>query len=428
MHIASTTRRDFLRTVSATAIVLVSRRTEGQTTTSFTDWGWPQPYERISDRSVKWLQDRGWWPLPVVKQPVYSGPNATWYAMDHLGLLAKRGVEAKFSTLLTGPAVIEAFVSGKIAVGHSGNLPFITMVEHSVPVVGFAVEAPNTKIALVVPTDSKLQRFSDLKGREKPAGIALIVGGASHFYFGLAAQRHGLTQGKDYILQNMGNAEMATMPKGVDALIPWEPHRTLMTKIRKLGREIDVVFPYNFIMGYSFFRRELQDNAPDVAQALVDAYIEAQLWIRRNPSPALELVKSIRELEGFPPELLAQQLATYNNLYKPTGYFLYDDFWSAENIRLADWLKDNNVTRRRLSREDLSKNHASRYQEQTYKRLGWRVPSQPPWIPKGWSGKIGTIPYPEYLQQDNLQQPQAWPEPGDLVAPWSFGGRMYQPG
>jgi sulfonate transport system substrate-binding protein len=23
----------------------------------FTDWGWPTPYEKVSDKSVKWLQD-----------------------------------------------------------------------------------------------------------------------------------------------------------------------------------------------------------------------------------------------------------------------------------------------------------------------------------------------------------------------------------
>jgi sulfonate transport system substrate-binding protein len=30
---------------------------------SSTDWGWPQPYEKVSDKSVAWLKEKGWWPL-----------------------------------------------------------------------------------------------------------------------------------------------------------------------------------------------------------------------------------------------------------------------------------------------------------------------------------------------------------------------------
>lgn len=421
-------RRGFLRTAGGyTAVILAQTGHAYAANPSFTDWGWPQPYERVSDQSIKWLQEKGWWPLPVTKQPTYSGPNATWYGMEKLGLLAKRGIEAKFVALLTGPAVNEAFVSGKVVVGHGGNLPFVTMVEKELPVLAFAVEAPNIKIAVIVPKDSDLQRLSDMKGRSKPVAIALTVGGVSHFYFGLAAKAHGLVQGRDYILQNLSNAEMATMPKGPDALIPMEPHRTLTIKVRKLGREIDMVFPYMFFNGYAYFRRELHEHAPDVAQAVVDAYVEAQLWVRRNPDQALELVKSIRELEGFPVELLAQQIAMYSNLYKPTSSFLFDEFWAIENARIGAWLFENNVTRRLVTNKDLSKHHAAQYQERTYKKLGWRIPYQPPWIPRNWGGRVGVTPYPEYLQQDNLQQPQPWPEPGDLVAPWSFGGRTYNP-
>lgn len=26
----------------------------------FTDWGWPLPYEKVSDKSVHWLKSKGW--------------------------------------------------------------------------------------------------------------------------------------------------------------------------------------------------------------------------------------------------------------------------------------------------------------------------------------------------------------------------------
>ena len=64
--------------------------------TRFTEWGWPQPYEKVSDKSVEWLKRRGWWPIQVAFQAPWSGQNNINIVMDRQGLLAKRGVEAKW--------------------------------------------------------------------------------------------------------------------------------------------------------------------------------------------------------------------------------------------------------------------------------------------------------------------------------------------
>ena len=31
----------------------------------FNEWGWPQPYDKVSDKSIAWLKQKGWWPLAV---------------------------------------------------------------------------------------------------------------------------------------------------------------------------------------------------------------------------------------------------------------------------------------------------------------------------------------------------------------------------
>ena len=38
----------------------------------FTEWGWPQPYEQISEKSKQWLQSKGWWPLNAAWIVVWS--------------------------------------------------------------------------------------------------------------------------------------------------------------------------------------------------------------------------------------------------------------------------------------------------------------------------------------------------------------------
>jgi len=87
----------------------------------FTDWGWPQPYEKVSEKSVQWLQQKGWWPVQVAFQPPWSGQNTTNIVMDRQGLLKSRGVEAKWQGFPSGPAINETIVSAKFQVGNGGS-------------------------------------------------------------------------------------------------------------------------------------------------------------------------------------------------------------------------------------------------------------------------------------------------------------------
>jgi hypothetical protein len=65
--------------------------------------------------------------------------------------------------------------------------------------------------------------------------------------------------------------------------------------------------------------------------------------------------------------------------------------------------------------------------DKSFARLGWVVPSRPPFIPAGWSGDPGKIPYPRYLSAENMKAPQAFPEKGDIVKPWSFDQKSFAP-
>ena len=59
----------------------------------YTQWGWPLPYKRVSDTSIAWLKEKGWWPLALGWQAPWSGQNAVMAVMNHQGLLNKRGIE-----------------------------------------------------------------------------------------------------------------------------------------------------------------------------------------------------------------------------------------------------------------------------------------------------------------------------------------------
>ena len=393
----------------------------------FTQWGWPQPYEKVSDKSVAWLKNKGWWPLTVGWQGPFSGQNTINIVMDKAELLQKRGIEAKFQVFAAGPDVNEAVAAGRVQVGNGGNFPFTSLLDHNVPVRAIAVVAPNLKHSTVVPNDSPVKKLADFKGSNPPATIGIVTGSSAEFYFTQAAEVVGLQIGKDVILKNMPPAEQLLMPRGIGGVVPWEPSVTIITENRKTGREVDTIFPYNFYEGRFYVRQELIDNVPDVVQAISDAFMEATLWIRLYPEKAADFLAAEPMLKVYGKPLLLQQTQLYNNLYKPTYSYPFATMWGEEDARIAKWLKDRNRLGKVITAKDYAASFDTRFMEKTYQKLGWTVPSRAPFIPANWSGKIGHLPYPPYANVTTLKEPQSWPEKGDLTKSWSFDGKTYQP-
>ena len=393
----------------------------------FTEWGWPQPYEQVSQKSVDWLKAKGWWPVQVAFQAPWSGQNTTNIVMDRQGLLKVRGVEAKWQAFPSGPAINETIVSAKFQVGNGGNFPFTSLLDKNIPVKAIAILSPNLLHALVVPPDSPLKSIKDLKGSNPPATIGIVTGSSAEFYFQMAMQMNGIQVGKDVILKNTPPGEQMALPKGIAGVVPWDPTPTMMVEERKNGRIIDSIFPYNMYEGQFYLRSEIVENAPDVVQAFSDAFAEATLWIRLNPGKAADLMTEDPTLKNFTRTILLQQIQAYNNLYKPTHIYPHGAFWGAVNETIFKWLHGQNRITRPLTAKDFADAVDAGYMDRTFAKLGWAVPKQPPFLPPGWKGDPGKPPFPDYMHAMNAQAPQAFPERGDLVKAWSFGGRNYTP-
>jgi sulfonate transport system substrate-binding protein len=272
-----------------------------------------------------------------------------------------------------------------------------------------------------------VRSLKDFKGSSPPAVIGIVTGSSAEFYFQIAADQNDLVIGKDVVLKNLPLAEQIQLPKGIAAVVPWDLTATLITQEKKTGRAIDVSYPYNIYQGSFYLRSELVDRAPDLAQALTDALIEANLWIRQNPEAAADLLTTEPNLKNVPRSLLRQQIDEYNNLYKPTYVYPTAAFWGQENARIARWLKQANRLKRAISAADYEAVFAPQFAENAFARLGWAVPSVPPSIPADWPGKLGELPYPPYDTYLTLNTPQPFPEKGDLTKPWVLDGHVYNP-
>ena len=121
----SSTRRSLL--ASAAGAALLPGLATAQSAPAATAWGWPTPYEKVSDKSIAWLKDKGWWPIQVAFQAPWSGQNTVNIVMDRMGLLAARGVDAKWTAFASGPAINEVLISGRYQAGNGGNFPFSTL-------------------------------------------------------------------------------------------------------------------------------------------------------------------------------------------------------------------------------------------------------------------------------------------------------------
>lgn len=427
MSRASTFRKVFLAGLIAMAGLLTTVGLAQAQSDKFTAWGWPLPYEKVSDKSVAWLKEKGWWPLQVAFQSPWSGQNNISIVMDKEGLLAKRGIEMKLTPFGSGPATNEVLVSGKVQVASAGNFPYTSLLDKKIPVKAIALITPNILHAVIVPLDSKVKSLGDFKDANPPATIGIVTGSSAEFYFQMAAQVAGIKIGKDVILKNMPIGEQMALPKGIDAVVPWDAGASMIVEDRKNGRIIDSIYPYNMYEGNFVVRQELIDNVPDVVQALSDAYVESLLWARHDLDGTVKHLQADPSLKNFSKEILIQQTRVYNQLYKPTFVYPHAKFWGEANEPIFNWLYELKRIQNPLKAADFANSVDASFMDKTFAKLGWKVPKVPPFIPAEWKGSLNKFPYPEYVTPLNLKQPQPFPEKGDLTKQWSFAGRMYDP-
>ena len=422
----SPARRRLLTATAAAALTSIAALPRTASAAG-TEWGWPTPHEKVSDKSVQWLKDKGWWPIQVAFQAPWSGQNTVNIVMDRMELMKARGIDAKWTAFASGPAINEVLISGRYQAGSGGNFPFTTLVDRRIPVKAIAIESPNLLHALVVPNDSPIKSIKDLKGQNPPATIGLVTGSSAEFYFQMSCKINGIEIGKDVIMKNMPPGEQMSMPKGITGIVAWDPTPTMMVEERKNGRIVDTIFPYNIYEGQFYLRSELIDNVPDVAQAFSDAFAEATLWTRLNPEKAAALMAEDPNLKNYSKEILLQQVGAYSNLYKPTHIYPHAEFYGKVNEPIFKWLHEAKRITRPLTAADFAGAVDERFMRKTFDKLGWAVPKQPPFLPAGWSGKPESPPYPDYMHSLNSKEPQPFPERGDLLRPWTFGGKNHQP-
>ena len=374
---------------------------------------WPVPYARVSDASVTWLKQQGWWPLSVGYFADVPGYSARVPTMRDLKLLEARGLEVTYTSFLSGPPILEAFLAGQTQVTHYGDFPFWNTVDKGVPAVAWGLTGTNVEAALVVAPDSPLQRAEDLGAQGRELVVGTTLGSYCEFYMAALRETRGIPAGS-FRLAGMSMREAQLVPRGVDAVALFDPHVTFALE-KGLGRRIDDAYPTYFATGYEFMRREIVEHAPDVAQAIADANVEALLAVRADPDAAAARYVADPKAKAWSKDAVRTQIERYVTLYKPTYMYLHPDFWSVEDARVVAAQHAAGRLTRARDAADLRRDFDSRLLATTYATLGWAVPPRPVFLPPDWAGEVGRPPYPAYDTARTRTAPQPWPEAGDLL-------------
>jgi ABC-type nitrate/sulfonate/bicarbonate transport system substrate-binding protein len=426
-------RRGFLRHAAAGGLLVAGlgrpRIALGQA--QFTDWGWPLPYEQIAAKSRQWLQDKGWWPLSAGFIVMWSGEDLIGTILMSERLLEKRGLEMKWQTFVAAGFSNEAFIPGRLQLASTGALGVLALLANAVPTRAVAVHSPGITHEALVPLDSPLRSLADLKDQKvlkRAAVVGTTTGSTNHFGFIAAAHHLGLKENQDYTLRSLPPGELASMPKGLDATTIWEPHVSNSVEILKTARRLESLNPYYLYSGYYYTRREIEENAPDVVQALTDAFVEAILWGKAKHDQALGALLALPPYASVNKALITRMSDPYFFWPKPTVYYPFDDpngVWPKEEARISKWAYETGAARREVTVANWQDVRRTSYMKTTFEKLGWAIPERPPFLPGDWGG-VGNLPYKPYAA-DLLKGPAPFPEPGELKKPWTFMGKTYRP-
>jgi len=403
---------------------------------TFTEWGWPQPYEQVPARTVKWLKDNGYWPIKIGFQTPWMQEATVPIVLSKLGLGSKRGLEIEVVPFLSGQPINAALLANSIHVGTGGSFPMTSLMDRKAPVKNTCpCWTPLDQFTLIIrPEDrGKYKTVADLKGKT----IGLVSGSGSELVWVLMALHWGLDPYKDVQLKNMTIPDQATFPQGIDAVFPWAFTPRYMMDYRKNGIELEDSGRYQVYFAGTYVRQELLQNAPEAVQAMMDAMVEALLWSRLKPEQATDMVREFEGLKGYPRKLILDENLVWNNMLKPTTISFFKEIYPYEGERVAEYLHKGNRIKTRLTAKDYLDFTDTSYIENTFRKLGWRVPREPSFFKAGYTSanyrtdldaiRGGKKVLFDFHFPHKMTRPQDFPEPGDLERRWSFGGKWYEP-
>jgi len=226
--------------------------------------------------------------LPVPTMPMFA-------AIAH-DLLAKENVDLQLIKFTSGPAAFQALQSGSIDAAQGGMPTYYMGTTRGLEVRWVYTYGDYSPLeGLVVPKDSKIRDFKDLRGRR----VAAPSGSMMHLAHLYALQKNGMTM-KDieFVPLQPPQGLAAVLNADVDAAWFWDPFTSqAMEKgaIRIIiNKELGALDPFGIAITTKFLADK---RNVDGLGRMLRAFDEGQKRYAKDPEPTLAAITKIAGIE-----------------------------------------------------------------------------------------------------------------------------------
>lgn len=231
-------------------------------------------------------------PVEVRFGDIAQGSNAVPIGvMIEQGFDRKHGVVVDYQTYPTLDGLFTAIRGGAVDVGFGGWTAFAQFRSKGSPITMVFPVAQGKALDVLVPTDSPIKAFGELKG--KPIGTyAGAAGTATVLLRVIASKKYGFDPAEDGNLQysSVGLLLHLVERNEIEAAVLFDPLATKAIasgKFRSIGNLAELykeAFNEEFLwIGYAM-TDEFMANHPEAAKGLVAAWVEAIKYVKANPT------------------------------------------------------------------------------------------------------------------------------------------------
>lgn len=216
----------------------------------------------------------GIWGLADKKKYIEEELSKVGYQLKVLGFAA------------AGPAVNEAFVSGKIDLASYGNLPPVVLKSKGIDVTIVSVGDSQFNLSLIASADSAIKTPKDLEGKKVIVGRGTIL----DEYWANLVKAYGIDVSKVKLINDVANANSTLISGNADALVSVDLTAHLINK----------QFPVKIIESTATSHPEFASQMvlaaagtfakehPEVITAMLKAYIRAYDYALEHKEEAIQ--------------------------------------------------------------------------------------------------------------------------------------------
>lgn len=209
------------------------------------------------------------------------------------GFFDEYGLNVEVSNFTSGKQCLETVVGGGADIATTAEAPTTAAAMAKQP-IAFLARMEYSDLKTLTLKSSDIAEIGDLKGKK----IGFTAGTGSEVYTVSILQKAGLSP-NDVELVNLRPQEMipALASSSIDAYNTWEPHvsngkKSMGDKVIQIDTSGIYSETFNIVTMADYLKEE-----PDVAENFLRALIDAEQWMKENPTDAIALVAQAVEMQ-----------------------------------------------------------------------------------------------------------------------------------